>query len=483
MIQLGLTSCEVIGKMIDIIKNKIWNLLKEKQVSLAMIFDKKGKIAWSKGRQIIGKTIGEGEGFSKTFAEKSLKMNEIVKIDTVILSENENYRSTSINVFRIKSLLILPIADPFFLYVDSGTKESFSTLDCENFKILGELLGDTVNRIRKTQAGPGGIPGSSEAIRFVRSRVAEYSLIDEPVLLKGETGTGKNYIAELIHRYSGRPGKFKVINTPGIPENLFESEMFGHTKGAFTGADRDREGLIREAEGGTLFIDEISEVPMSIQAKLLRFVDTKNYTVLGKSGEQKADVRIVAATNKDIAGAIENKEFREDLYYRINVLEIEIPPLRERTADIKDLVLEKKHYLNGKKIGDGFWEALRRHDWPGNIRELITVLKRAGVVDKDVIAGRDIEQIINNGFRKRDSLGESNKIDTLWDAVKAGGSFWEVVKGPYLDRELNREEVKEIIGRGLQETGGTYKGLLELFNLGPKEYKNFMRFLYYNRLK
>jgi DNA-binding NtrC family response regulator len=469
--------------MIEIIKNKIWDVLKEKQVSLAMIFDKSGKIAWSKGRQITGRTIQEGGGFSRTNIEKSLKNNEPIQINTVILSSKKDAGSTSVNFLRIKSLLILPVTDPFFLYVDSGTKKSFSQPDCEIFKVLGALLGETIDLIRKNQSDICGIAGSSEEIQAVRSRVAEYSVIHEPVLLKGETGTGKNHIAELIHRYSGRPGKFKVINTPGIPENLFESEMFGHKKGAFTDAKYDRKGLIHEAEGGTLFIDEITEVPISIQAKLLRFVDTKTYTILGESEEKTADVRIVAATNKDISKAIENKEFREDLYYRINVFEIDLPPLRERKQDLEDLVFEKEKHLNGKKIGKGFWEALQQHDWPGNIREFITVLKRAGFINKDTIEGRDIRQLINTGSRKKDSQDTNSNMITIRDELKTGKSFWEAVKAPYLDRELNRREVKEILSRGLQETGGKYKGLLKLFNLEEKEYKNFMRFLYYNRLK
>jgi len=469
--------------MIEIIKNKIWNLLKEKEVSLAMIFDKNGKIAWSKGRQIIGRTIQEGEGFSKTYIEKSLKKNEPVKVETVMLSTKNRVSSTSMTVLRIRSLLILPIEDPFFLYIDSGTKDSFSQLDFENFKNLGELLGDTINLIRKNQSDTGGITGNSEKIQRVRSRVAEYSLINEPVLLKGETGTGKNHIAELIHRYSGKPGKFKVINTPGIPESLFESEMFGHKKGAFTDAKYDRKGLIQEAEEGTLFIDEITEVPMSIQAKLLRFVDTKTYTILGESEERTADVRIVAATNKDILKSIKNKEFRKDLYYRLNVLEIELPPLRERKQDLKDLVFEKMKHWNEEKIGKGFWDALYNHDWPGNIRELITVLKRVEVINKDTIEGQDIRQVINDSCRNKDYHDVNDEVDGIWDEIKSGRSFWEVVKVPFLDRAIKRSEVKEIIKRGLLDTGGKYKGLLKLFNLEEKEYKNFMRFLYYNRLK
>jgi DNA-binding NtrC family response regulator len=191
----------------------------------------------------------------------------------------------------------------------------------------------------------------------------------------------------------------------------------------------------------------------------------------------------VAATNKDIGKAIEDKEFRKDLYYRLNVLEIELPSLRERKEDLRDLVCEKMKYLNGKKLGKGFWDALYNHDWPGNIRELISVLKRAGIIDKDTVSGDDIHEIINMSRRRKIDRDSIEKVGRVWNEMKAGGRFWDVVKAPYLDRELNRGEVKDIIKRGLLETGGKYKGLLALFNLEDGEYKNFMRFLYDNRLK
>lgn len=448
-----------------------------------MLYDQKGKILWNKGRHITGKTVFDGDGFSKTYIKRSLDNQAPLKTELVMESGIGDVRSDSIENLNLKSLLILPVGDSFFLYIDSGTKEFFSPQDYERFTTLGEILGDTVNLIKKNESDTGGISGNSQKILEVRARTAEYSLNDYPIFLIGETGTGKNHIAELIHLYSGRPGKFKVINTPGIPENLFESEMFGFTKGAFTDARCDKKGLIQEAEGGTLFIDEITEVPVSVQARLLRFVDTKQYTVLGEAAERNADVRIVAATNRDIHKAIENREFREDLYYRLNVFELELPPLRVRTEDIKDLVIEKQRLLNGRKIGKGFWDALYRHDWPGNIRELITVLKRLGVVDKDTVDGTDIQTIINMSRRPKKDPAAPGKLDTIWDEMVAGKRFWEAVKAPYLDRELNRDEVKEILERGLRENGGKYKRLMEPFNLEKTDYKNFMRFLYENRLK
>ncbi|UCH96288.1 MAG: sigma-54-dependent Fis family transcriptional regulator, partial [Candidatus Aminicenantes bacterium] len=241
---------------------------------------------------------------------------------------------------------------------------------------------DMIDRVKKDDADVGGITGKSEKMKQIRQLVLNYSKENEPVLLLGETGVGKNHTAELIHRHSGREGRFVVASAPNLQEGLFECTLFGHKKGAFTDAKSDRQGLVEEARAGTLFIDEISGVPVSIQARLLRFIESKKYRVLGESFEREANVRIIAASNKDLVKAIENKEFREDLYYRLNVLEIMIPPLRDRKEDIQDFVRHKQTYLKGKEIGPGFMEALYNHEWPGNIRELITVLKRAGICCK-----------------------------------------------------------------------------------------------------
>ena len=162
-----------------------------------------------------------------------------------------------------------------------------------------------------------GITGTSEEIGKIRELILKYSAEENPVLLQGETGTGKNRIAESIHRFSGRKGKFFTVNTPGIPDNLLKDEIFGHKKGAFTDAGADKRGFVDEAAGGTLFFDEISEVSPTFQAKLLRFIETRKYRVLGEPVERQADVRILAATNRDLKEAVRQDQFREDLYFRL----------------------------------------------------------------------------------------------------------------------------------------------------------------------
>ncbi len=237
-----------------------------------------------------------------------------LKSDDVVVMAAGAELPQSARILYLRSLLILPIENDFFLYLDSGSKERFSAADCEVFRALGELLGETIARIRSRGADVGGIAGSSPAMQRVREQVVAYSLEEEPVLLVGETGVGKNHIAELIHRASGRKGPMVVVRCPSIPESLFESEMFGHRRGSFTGADESRPGLVQEADGGTLMLDEVSEVPTPLHSKLLAFVETRRYRVLHEAREREADVRLVAASNRELAKEVRQGRFRSNLY-------------------------------------------------------------------------------------------------------------------------------------------------------------------------
>ncbi|MCP4217496.1 MAG: sigma-54-dependent Fis family transcriptional regulator [bacterium] len=276
-----------------------------------------------------------------------------------------------------------------------------------------------------------------------------------------------------------------IINTPGIPETLFESELFGHARGAFTDAFTEKKGLVEAAAGGTLFIDEITEVSMAMQAKLLRFIETSRFTPLGEVEEKEVDVRIVAATNKNLQRAIKKKEFREDLYYRLNVFELEIPCLRDRKEDIRPLVEQEIRYLQEKTIGEGFWGAMLEYDWPGNVRQLISVLKRMGFYHKDEIGDADVRNILNNTAAAGtvDVSENESGAGRLWSILREGGNFWEVVKKPFLARDLNRAEVKSLIALGLEQTGGKYKKLLKIFNMDNDDYHRFMRFIHEQDLK
>jgi transcriptional regulator with PAS, ATPase and Fis domain len=354
------------------------------------------------------------------------------------------------------------------------------------FRVLGQLLEKTIERI-KAGGDAGSIIGVSPAMDRIRQMTVTYALEDEPVLLLGETGVGKSHIAELIHRFSGRIGDFVAAEITSINENLFESTMFGHKKGAFTDARADKKGLVQEAEKGTLFIDEISEIPVSFQAKLLRFIEKKKYRVMGDPKERTADVRIVAASNKNLEKAIADKEFREDLYYRRHVLEIEIPPLRERKEDIRAFIDRNRPYLKDKELGDGFWEAVLDYHWPGNMRELITVLKRAGILLDSPITDDKINNMIYGNRMQKLLSPPAHPSTEPWkqkivEDLEKGKSFWETVKEPFLERELNREQARAVIAEALEKTGGNYKETLKLLNVDEADYVRFMKFLYRNRL-
>jgi transcriptional regulator with PAS, ATPase and Fis domain len=212
------------------------------------------------------------------------------------------------------------------------------------------------------------------------SRIQRVAPHYRSVLITGQTGTGKELVAQALHRLSRVNGKFVVLNCSAVVETLFESELFGHVRGAFTGADRDKPGLFEHASGGTLFLDEIGDMPLTTQAKLLRVLQNQEVQRVGSLTPQKADVRIVAATNKDLRSAIPEKQFREDLYFRLSMVEIHTPSLTERMDDLPLLARHfvKKFSQQYKKEVRGLTQraqiALGRHTWPGNVRELENVI-------------------------------------------------------------------------------------------------------------
>ena len=231
----------------------------------------------------------------------------------------------------------------------------------------------------------------SPAMRQVETLAERVAPTDGTVLITGESGTGKSYLARYIHRHSARSERsFIQVNCGAIPEQLLESEFFGHMKGAFTGADRTKKGLFHEADGGTLFLDEISELPLALQVKLLHALEEKEIRAVGSQVSRRVNVRILAATNRNVEQMVAQGEFREDLYYRLNVLQIHLPALRERPEDLPALLsyfvaLESSRLgLDQQYIIDPTAEeVLVRHSWPGNLRELANVIARALVLADD----------------------------------------------------------------------------------------------------
>jgi transcriptional regulator with GAF, ATPase, and Fis domain len=236
------------------------------------------------------------------------------------------------------------------------------------------------------------IVGHSDALKYVLYRVAEVAPTDAPVLIMGETGTGKELIARAIHNASARSNHAMVkINCAALPATLIESELFGHEKGAFTGADARRSGRFQLADGATLFMDEISEIPVELQAKLLRVLQDGEFEPLGSSKTLRVDVRIIAASNRNLEQEAQSGRFRKDLLYRINVFPLTIPPLRHRKEDIPLLAnwfVEKYNREMGRtitSIPDRLINHLQAYDWPGNVRELENVIERAMITSKDSV--------------------------------------------------------------------------------------------------
>jgi DNA-binding NtrC family response regulator len=236
--------------------------------------------------------------------------------------------------------------------------------------------------------------GDSKPIRELRKLLSKLAPTESPVLIRGESGTGKELVARTLHRQSQRHSKpFVAINCGAIPEHLIQSELFGHEKGAFTGAHQRKVGRIEAANGGTLFLDEIGDLPLELQANLLRFLQEKHIERVGGSQPIPVDVRVLAATHVDLEAAIEKKLFREDLYYRLNVLQVVTAPLRERHGDLSMLANHFSHFYSHetgrrpRSLSDDALIAMGKHDWPGNVRELANRVRRGLVLAE----GRQIE--------------------------------------------------------------------------------------------
>lgn len=462
--------------MIESIKNKVWDILKGKEVSLAMLFDRKGRILWHRGRTIKGQTIADGQGFSKSCAEAALRQGAACE-DGVAITRSVGDLPDSARMLYVKNVMVVPAGNSLFLYIDGGVKAGFSPGDAEVIRAMGFMLGEAVDRFKAGNGPTGNIAGSSAAAQEVRDLVAKYALEEEPVLLLGETGVGKNHVADLIHRLSGRRGPLVVVHTPNIPVELFENELFGHARGAYTHAEERKKGLIEEANRGTIFLDEIAEIPLPLQSKLLRFIESGRFRILGGVEEIVAAVRIIAASNRDLVAEAKKGTFRADLFFRLNVLPLRVPPLRERREDLPALVQENERLLRGKVLGPEAWKRMTAHDWPGNVRELLHVLTRAGIVLAGPVIGAEIGQLLQEGLEQGE-VSREPALDVLRAGIVAGKSFWETIWSAFIGRELNRSQVRLFLKSVFRESEGNLKVMAARMNIRETEYPRFVSMLH-----
>jgi DNA-binding NtrC family response regulator len=349
--------------------------------------------------------------------------------------------------------------------------------------------------------------GESAVMATLRAQIAAAARTSAKVLILGETGVGKEIAARQLHDQSiYRMKPFVAVNCSGVPETLLESELFGHTRGSFTGAYRDKPGFIRQASGGTLFLDELGEMSLRMQGVLLRFTETGEVQPVGAdTPTQHVKVRLVTATNRDLRDQIAAGTFREDLYYRLNVIQLHVPPLRERRDDVPVLL---QHYLERAaatfsvavpELTSDASQLLIAYGWPGNIRELRNVAERLALRDARRPLTADDLPIELRGTsapkvtaaptpvtKAHDSPAlldppTSRAADELWRRMVNGEDFWTVVHKAYKARELARQDLASLIDRGLQETRGSYRALLKVFHLPSTDYKRFHAFLYQQR--
>ena len=361
---------------------------------------------------------------------------DLVKDSTVIMMSAYGTVETALEAMKLGAYDY--ISKPF--KSDEVTLTLKKAEERERLKKENNFLRE---RIRNIQADNrfDRMVGQSKAMQAVFELAQKVARHNTTVLITGESGTGKELIARGIHFYSERAeGRLVPVNCGGIPENLLESEMFGYKKGAFTGADRDKAGLFEAAEGGTLFLDEIGELPQSLQVKLLRVLQESEVRPVGDPKTHKVDVRVITATAKNLEAEMRSGTFREDLFYRLNVMQIHLPPLRERTEDIPPLCRHFIERFNGElkksiaSITPAAMSLIMKHQWPGNVRELENVIQRAVVLaEQDTLLPEHLPGSIVAGL-------ENGKLDTL-------------VEGFSL-KEAQRSLEKKLIVKALTETGG-----------------------------
>ena len=338
---------------------------------------------------------------------------------------------------------------------------------------------------------PTRLVGASPAIINLQEEIHYAAKCDAKVLVTGESGAGKEIVARLIHASSARSrSQLVTVNCAALSETLLETELFGHVRGSFTGAYRDRLGAFEQAHRGTVFMDEIGETSPRMQGLLLRFLETGEIQRVGSDQVQnRVDVRVIAATNRVLVDSVANKTFREDLYYRLNVIHLRVPALRERVEDIPVLLeffidqFARQYQMERPTLSAEALQTLTDHAWPGNVRELKNVVERLVVRGRSGAIGRDdlpLEVLRSTPVAQAVPTTPATRpaADMLFERMVNGGeSFWSSVYAPFMARDLTRDDLRTVVRKGLERTSGNYKVMVELFNMPADDYKRFLGFL------
>ena len=327
--------------------------------------------------------------------------------------------------------------------------------------------------------------GVSAAMQQIRDDAERLAAGNVKVLITGESGVGKDVVGRFIHARSSRASRpFVALNCAGLSETLLEAELFGHCKGSFTGAHRDKVGIFQLGHEGTVFLDEVGEMSMRMQALLLRFLENGEIRPVGSDTiSARVEVRIISATNRSLFEMVKRGEFREDLIYRLNVVHLIVPPLRERPEDLAPLIdhIKKRHGAS-MTFSEEAMRLLATYPWPGNVRELQNVIEQlVWMRAHDVIQAEHLPRTILAATLPAVMPSRERRrqpADEIFDAlVSRSCSFWEHVYPLFINRDITRHDLVGLIRRGLSTTSGNYRAMLNLFGMDPGDYKRFLNFL------
>ena len=411
---------------------------------------------------------------------------DLVVTDVVMPDENAFDLLPRIKKLRPDlPIIVMSAQNTFMTAIRASERGAYEYLPKPfDLKELLSVIGRALTRPREVirpQAEPGtdDIPlvGRSPAMQELYRSMARLMSTDLTVMINGESGTGKELVARALHDYGKRRnGPFVAVNMAAIPRDLIESELFGHEKGSFTGAVSRATGRFEQAEGGTLFLDEIGDMPMEAQTRLLRVLQEGEYTSIGGRSSIKTDVRIIAATNKDLRQAIQQGLFREDLFFRLNVVPLRLPPLRERIEDLPDLVrhffaLAEKEGLPKKQIDTPALERLKRHRWPGNVRELENMIRRLAALSPhetitEPLVAAELSEVPQSSSPDAPTVTPKSLMDSVEHHLEA---YFAKFKGelppPGLYHRILREVEEPLVNAALAATRGNQIKAAELLGV------------------